>query len=366
MPISITVPTDDPRLVRTALAPAAEAMLSLHVLLDAKRHPLQHPWVRAGARAAGRRCRREVRALAFFYVDALPDCFLPESEAGVRRRARAASGAHARGRRLRARAAALPLLRPRAPAGPSGWPTPACAATCSTSPAARRRRRRRAEPDLRRPRGAAQTASWTCSRLLGGGLRGASGSGSSRGCARRPARCAGARRARAACWPARGAAPRASRSTPTRARSCAARRTSTRSATEERPLLLVPERLRLAARAGQLRRAVAARAHLPGAGRRAPARAAARPDELRARRSARSATRRGCGRCACSPSAPRSAEELAPLVGISEAGLSKHLRALAEAGLVRTRRDGYYVLYEADLDRLRALGPELLDWAGPG
>src|SRR6185436_19523627 len=34
---------------------------------------------------------------------------------------------------------------------------------------------------------------------------------------------------------------------------------------------------------------------------------------------------------------PRSTQELAPLVGISEAGLSKHLRTLAGAGLVRTR-----------------------------
>jgi DNA-binding HxlR family transcriptional regulator len=42
---------------------------------------------------------------------------------------------------------------------------------------------------------------------------------------------------------------------------------------------------------------------------------------------------------------PRTTQELAPLVGISEAGLSKHLRALADAGVVETRRDGYYVLY---------------------
>jgi biotin operon repressor len=41
---------------------------------------------------------------------------------------------------------------------------------------------------------------------------------------------------------------------------------------------------------------------------------------------------------------PRSTQELAPLVGISEAGLSKHLRQLAQAGLVTARREGYYVL----------------------
>jgi len=43
---------------------------------------------------------------------------------------------------------------------------------------------------------------------------------------------------------------------------------------------------------------------------------------------------------------PRSTQELAPLLGVSEAATSKHLRQLAEAGLVQCRRDGYYVLYQ--------------------
>src|SRR5262249_20085353 len=51
----------------------------------------------------------------------------------------------------------------------------------------------------------------------------------------------------------------------------------------------------------------------------------------------------------------RSTQELAPLIGISEAGLSKHLRLLARAGLVRARREGYYVLYRVDLDRVATL-----------
>jgi DNA-binding transcriptional ArsR family regulator len=42
---------------------------------------------------------------------------------------------------------------------------------------------------------------------------------------------------------------------------------------------------------------------------------------------------------------PRSTQELAPLVGLSEAALSKHLRLLAEAGVLKTQRTGYYVLY---------------------
>ena len=56
---------------------------------------------------------------------------------------------------------------------------------------------------------------------------------------------------------------------------------------------------------------------------------------------------------------PRSTQELAPLVGISEAGLSKHLRVLANAGLVTTRREGYYVLYSLVPDQISALSPAL-------
>jgi DNA-binding transcriptional ArsR family regulator len=52
---------------------------------------------------------------------------------------------------------------------------------------------------------------------------------------------------------------------------------------------------------------------------------------------------------------PRTTQELAPLVGLSNAGLSKSLQRLAEAGLVTTHRDGYYVVYSLAPDRLDAL-----------
>ena len=61
---------------------------------------------------------------------------------------------------------------------------------------------------------------------------------------------------------------------------------------------------------------------------------------------------------------PRSTQELAPLVGITEAGLSKHLRQLARAGLVRTRREGYYVLYSLNTDRIASLSGALLEFLG--
>ena len=56
---------------------------------------------------------------------------------------------------------------------------------------------------------------------------------------------------------------------------------------------------------------------------------------------------------------PRSTQELAPLVGVTEAALSKHLRTLAEAGLLERRRDGYYVLYRIVPGQVAALAPSL-------
>jgi DNA-binding transcriptional ArsR family regulator len=54
-------------------------------------------------------------------------------------------------------------------------------------------------------------------------------------------------------------------------------------------------------------------------------------------------------------------------VGISEAGLSKHLRQLAQAGVVTTRRDGYYVLYSLVSERLEPLSDTLQHFlAGEG
>jgi DNA-binding transcriptional ArsR family regulator len=56
---------------------------------------------------------------------------------------------------------------------------------------------------------------------------------------------------------------------------------------------------------------------------------------------------------------PRSTQELAPLVGLSEAGTSKHLRLLADAGVVTSRREGYYVVYSVVDERLESLTGDL-------
>ena len=66
---------------------------------------------------------------------------------------------------------------------------------------------------------------------------------------------------------------------------------------------------------------------------------------------------------------PRSTQELAPLVGVTEAALSKHLRTLAEAGLLERHRDGYYVLYRIVPGQVAALAPSLeafLEEQAPG
>jgi len=61
---------------------------------------------------------------------------------------------------------------------------------------------------------------------------------------------------------------------------------------------------------------------------------------------------------------PRSTQELAPLVGITEAGLSKHLRTLAHAGVLEANREGYYVVYSLRPDRVEPLSAALLTFLG--
>jgi DNA-binding transcriptional ArsR family regulator len=56
---------------------------------------------------------------------------------------------------------------------------------------------------------------------------------------------------------------------------------------------------------------------------------------------------------------PRSTQELAPLVWVSPAALSKHLRTLTDAGILRSHREGYYVLYELVPDRLDKLSSSI-------
>lgn len=52
---------------------------------------------------------------------------------------------------------------------------------------------------------------------------------------------------------------------------------------------------------------------------------------------------------------PRTTGELAGLIGISEAAVSKHLKQLQEAGLVAAERQSYYVFYRAVREPVREL-----------
>lgn len=57
---------------------------------------------------------------------------------------------------------------------------------------------------------------------------------------------------------------------------------------------------------------------------------------------------------------PRSTQELAKLLSMSESAVSQHLRQLRSAGVVTTRRDGHYVLYVAWAARLRQSATALI------
>jgi DNA-binding transcriptional ArsR family regulator len=62
--------------------------------------------------------------------------------------------------------------------------------------------------------------------------------------------------------------------------------------------------------------------------------------------------------------APRSTKELAQLLSLSDSAISRHLKILQAAGLVSARRDGYFVLYSLDPDRLDVLGRALRSTLG--
>jgi DNA-binding transcriptional ArsR family regulator len=62
--------------------------------------------------------------------------------------------------------------------------------------------------------------------------------------------------------------------------------------------------------------------------------------------------------------APLSTQEIAQRLSLSDAAVSRHLKTLAEAGIVESRRDGYYVLYALKPERVGAVGPSLAGFLG--
>jgi len=62
--------------------------------------------------------------------------------------------------------------------------------------------------------------------------------------------------------------------------------------------------------------------------------------------------------------APRSTKELAQLLSLSDSAVSRHLKILEAAGIVSGHRDGYFVLYQLEAERLDVLGRALRSTLG--
>ena len=56
---------------------------------------------------------------------------------------------------------------------------------------------------------------------------------------------------------------------------------------------------------------------------------------------------------------PRTTQELAPLLRLTESAVSKHLHQLSDAGVLTSSRDGYYVLYRFEEGSVEALNSAL-------
>jgi DNA-binding transcriptional ArsR family regulator len=349
-------PTDAASL-RVGLAPVHEALLSLHVLLHPWYHPLQHPWVRA-MRSLSPALKRDVRTFAFLYYDATPDCFIPvgsDDEESFEAGLEAAAALPTDNLRF---ALARPLFfygsepgvtvddardRIRANAARYGESTSAVVELLLDEPDEFVRRLveflqayweetfvgtwREVEPLLRaevaRARGAIDDGE--VFELLG---------------------------------------PFKNEVKVNRTTGILERRSPhehTVAQTAERPVHFYPSvyiwpHVRVNCdEPWPLAVAYPAEFVAP------EARRAAAPSELAAAfRAAGDPTRLEILRLVSRQ--PRTTEELAALVGLSSSGLSKHLKALTEAALVTSRRDGWYVLYTTERTRLAALSDDLLGY----
>ena len=76
MTIVFRLPSSAAERVAFSYSPAMEAVLSLHVLVEPKHHPVQHEWVRAMRRLSPA-LKREVDVFAFAYRAYFPEFFFP-------------------------------------------------------------------------------------------------------------------------------------------------------------------------------------------------------------------------------------------------------------------------------------------------
>ena len=325
MTIVFRLPPSAAERVAFSYSPAMEAVLSLHVLVEPKHHPVQHEWVRAMRRVSPA-LKREIDVFAFAYRAYFPEFFFPPA-AGIRRLQR---------RRLRERAAAVgdETLARQLLEDPRGVLERFLGLLESYWAEAFAREWQRIEPDL--AASVSEAGRVIARRGLYALLRGL--------------------------WPE-------VRSDPDTGRFWLDRPHDHEVDIGAGELLVLapsvyvwphvrvncdpPWPLGLVFPASSIMRE--SRPRIPPAQLIGVLRALADDTRLRALR--------------LIAERPRSTQELAPLVGVTEAALSKHLRTLAEAGLLERRRDGYYVLYRIVPDRVAALAPSLeafLEQHAPG
>ncbi len=359
MAIRFRLAADDEEALAFATSPLLEALLSLHVLCEPRHHALQHAWVRR-ARGFDPALRREIATLSFLYRWTLPNCILPAPDAGDE----GFADELARLRGLRPDVAAFELLRPLYDHGGPTRPArrrvladPAVQATALRRAGALGRASRAAarllfdDPAALRDRladlletywDAAFCAEWArIEPLLADGIVAAG----------RQIAADGAYRFLLGLAPQLRVEPDEERF------GLDVPHEHTVRLGPRRPLLLVPSvyvwphvrvncdapwPLVLTYRAPHL--AESLRNTTPEELVRA-LKAVAAPSRLRILR--------------LLAERPRSTQELAPLVRLTEAGTSRHLRALAAAGLLASHREGYYVVYAPVPEALDALADEL-------
>ncbi|KOG21152.1 DUF5937 family protein, partial [Streptomyces viridochromogenes] len=76
MTIVFRVPAGGAERVGFAYSPAMEAVLSLHVLVEPKHHPVQHGWVRA-MRKLSPALKREIEAFSYAVRSYFPEFLFP-------------------------------------------------------------------------------------------------------------------------------------------------------------------------------------------------------------------------------------------------------------------------------------------------
>lgn len=358
MPIRFRLAAEDVDRVAFAYSPLLEALLSLHVLVEPKHHPLQHPWVREMRRLSPP-LKRGIQAFSFLYRNVFPDCFLPTPNEEYP----TFEGELARLRGLDTTTIAYEFTRPlydhggQAPRDP-GLDDPALREVILERGASHSRH----SPDVlqqlfENPRSVASELADLFERYWEEAFETEWGRVEPQ--LAETVALAGRQIAEGGVYSLLlGLAPRLRVDADRQEFGIDVPHDHTVEISAEKTLVLVPSvyvwpHVRINCDEPWPLTLVYATPLVAGRARRE----LASLELLRLLRALGDATRLRALKLIAERA--RSTQELAPLIGISEAGLSKHLRLLAQAGLVETRREGYYVLYSLVPERVRALSDAL-------